>query len=246
MRSKTLSAVCILLPAVFLLSILPALAGDAPEKKAPARITFLTGDASVAAEGKEPVPAKLSMEVRTGDTVATGADSRCEVTLMDGSILRMGENGSHKIARADFKEKKASVAVFSRAGRIWAKVSKTMDKNREFSVGTDKAVCAVRGTVFNVSTDSGQTDISVFEGKVAAAPALPAAGLSSPGKVSAPSSVPGPHAVTMARWVEIVSAMQRLVVKNDGTYSRSDITEDQVREDPWVKWNRERDVAAEE
>lgn len=231
---------------VLLLLLLPfaAAAGPASQAGPPARVTFLIGEATVASEGSAPTPAVLFMEVHTGDTLATGEDSKCEVTLADGSILRMGEKGSHRIAAADFSGKEAKVAVISGAGRIWAKVKKSMGKNREFTVGTDKAVCAVRGTAFDVNAGGDATDLSVYEGAVTATPAQILARTSEPGRVAAPTSVPGPHSVSMKQWVEIVSAMQRLVVRADGSYSRSEITEDQLARDAWVRWNRERDAAS--
>ena len=55
-------------------------------------ITFMIGDVFVSHDKTAWVNANLDMKIHQGDQIRTEAESRCEITLEDGTIVRMDEN----------------------------------------------------------------------------------------------------------------------------------------------------------
>ncbi|MBI5846153.1 MAG: FecR domain-containing protein [Deltaproteobacteria bacterium] len=221
----------------------------APRGGAAGTLSFYTGEVMVQAKGAAWRKAGLDAPIYIGDTIRTGADSTAELTLSDGSILRMGANGRHRVEKASFAGKGRVVNVFSTAGRLWVNARTAVGKNSEFKVSTDKAVCAIRGTAFDVNAQAAETTISVFEGRVETWAQVFDRRYSGsakksqdrPEKVAGPSPVAGPTPVTMEKWVQIVAAMQRIRVDAKGGFALSDVAADEAETDSWLKWNRERD-----
>jgi len=136
-----------------------------------AKISALDGTAQVA-RVKTPnswAPIKKGDEIAQGDTVKTGAKSRVELALTDGSVLRLGPDS--KLALQSFvptedpNQRKSSFKLW--VGRAWAKVAKAAGAG-QFEVETRSAVAGVRGTTFrvNAETDSS-TVVRVYAGAVA-------------------------------------------------------------------------------
>lgn len=229
--------VCIgLLLTIFLVS---GLAGaDDTRKAAPAgSVTFMVGEVSIMNTQEKWTPAGIGAPIFEGGAVRTGADSSCEITLTDSSVVRMDQNSEQVIERADFADGK-KISLFARAGRLWLNAKKILSRNEDFSVRSDKAVCAIRGTVFGVDTAADTTKISVYQGQVAASNALPPPAPIKPGP---PYTVKGPYPVTMERWVRIVSEMQQITVDRQGNYKQTDLDIGKEKKDPWVEWNLNRD-----
>ncbi len=199
-------------------------------------VTFLVGEVSIKVDDKQWSPAAIGAPVFQGVSVLTGKDSSCEITLADSSIIRMDADTEQLIEKADFSVER-KVSLFTRAGRLWLNARKIIGRNDEFSVHSDKAVCAVRGTVFRVDTVQEETKIAVYEGKVATWNALP----SPPTSLGPPHPVEGPKPVSMERWVQIVAELQQITVDRQGHYKKIDLDLEKEEEDPWVKWNRNRD-----
>jgi hypothetical protein len=62
-----------------------------------------------------------------------------------------------------------------------------------------------------------------------------------PKPVSGPHPIPGPHAVSLKEWTHIVSSMQQIIIKPDGTASKPFRFSPEADEDEWVQWNKRRD-----
>jgi len=218
-------------------------------------ISFMVGEVMVKSGEGEFVRADFKMNLFAGDILETEDESSCEITMTDGSVIRMDAKSTLEVKIADFSEKGRKISIFARAGRLWFAARKAISRNDEFGVSTDKAVCAVRGTAFAVDAGNKATEISVYSGKVATwaaikaikpPPSLSSAGaslaptpLKAPSEVAGPVRISGPHPVTANEWVAIISAMQRIRIGNKGGYSISDIKKEKM--DAWVKWNIERD-----
>lgn len=225
----------IILTSSFFLALgAPGIAGNSSKA---GELSFLMGDVSIMDKNGEWSPAKFGQSVFQGNSVRTGADSSCEITLADSSIIRMDSNTEQLLEQADFTKKK-KVSLFTRAGRLWLNARKIIGENDEFSVRSDKAVCAIRGTVFRVDARDEDTQIAVYKGKVATWSALPPP----PAKLGPPHPVEGPKPVTMERWVQIVAEMQQITIDRQGRYKMADLDLAREKDDPWVKWNRERDL----
>jgi hypothetical protein len=102
--------------------------------------------------------------LREGDVIQTGADSRVEMSLSDGSTLRLGEN-----AKFEVRVSPPSGRIFTARlwlGEVWAKVHKLL-QDEAFQVETENAVAGVRGTEFTVAAGgAGDNSVRVYSGTV--------------------------------------------------------------------------------
>ncbi len=201
-----------------------------------AQVSFLEGSAVLTKAGQTKTGAKLKRGVRigVGDKISTGAKSRIELTLPDGSALRLGAETELVLdaARFDGKRREA-VGVTVLLGRVWAKAAKAVGAS--FEVQTKNAVSGVRGTSFTVLAQQDSSAIvRVYSGTV---------GVKKKGGPGAPRvQVPGPQEIAKTQWDEIVaSAMKQVKVSALGDLSPAESFEDEGAELEWAQWNQKRD-----
>jgi len=235
----------VLLSAIVLLQATSNLAGE--NASAAGTITFMIGDVYVSGNGSNWEEADFDMPVMDGQQLKTGADSQCEVTLADETIVRMDSDTIQRIERPDASQDAKGKSIFVSAGKVWVNAKKMLSKRDAFKVRTNKAVCAIRGTTLSVDESSAHTRIRVHSGEVATWSSLlkqkkdtP----SGPPVFSKPVPVKGPHPVPMAEWVEIVRALQQITIDSQGGYEKEGFDPDAISDDPWVAWNMQRDQQA--
>ncbi len=207
-------------------------------------VTFMIGDVFVSSTGKDWVAADFDMKIYKDGWIKTGAESRCEITLEDGSIVRMEENSLQCVEKVKTTSGSRKSSILLSAGKIWLNARKILSKTDSFQVRTDKAVCAIRGTQFRVDTDSNHTRISVYAGEVATWSALfdrAEYKANEDAAISKPYTVAGPEPVSMEKWVEIVKAFQQITIDAKGGYKKQDLDIKSLSEDTWVIWNMTRD-----
>lgn len=192
-------------------------------------------------------PAKFKMEVLKGDQIKTAVESRCEVKLNDGSIIRLGENSMFDFAESNLTKYGRQVDASLKRGRIWANVTRSAGASSKFEVKSPTAVCAIRGTIYRMEADS-TTRVAVYDGKVDIGPTndlrqqlqqqqrAPGAPVQIPG----PTQIPGPFQVSLEQWVQLVQGYQ-LEVRNNGRYAKTKIDSVAEASQDWVQWNKERD-----
>ena len=212
-------------------------------------LTFLVGEAFVKRGGQDWSKAEFDMALYTGDKIKTGADSRCELTLITGSVIRMDEHTVQDLEKICLDEKAKEVSLFAGAGRLWLNARKMVSKHDSFKVRTDKTVCAIRGTRLGLDTNKSISRIAVYEGEVEVRGWREILGqVDSEGapatKIKRPVPVKGPHPVTMREWVEIIRALQQITVDAQGEYYKSDLDPRADAADPWIMWNKRRDRLA--
>lgn len=217
-----------------------AAAPHAADRPAPAAtVTFLDGTATRAADGR-PEALAVGSALREGDRIDTGKRTRLELTLADGSVVRLGPRSGAVLETAVFgrtpEERKVSARLV--VGNVWANVAKAVGGEARFEVRTENAVAGVRGTTFRVDAARDRSVVvRVYSGAVAVA------GLPSPEhRADEPRrEVPGPDEVTRDQWERIVTAMMEVRVSAAGApeeprgFALS-------ADDPWETWNRERDA----
>jgi hypothetical protein len=220
-------------------------AADAPRaaEAAAATVTFLDGEATRAAGGKVEKLAQGSA-LREGDEVATQKRTRLELTLADGSVVRLGPLARAKLETAAFgksvEERKVSARLL--VGNVWANVAKTVGGESRFEVRTENAVAGVRGTTFRVDAAHDKSVVvRVYAGTVAVAGGGLPRPEHRPGQAAPRHQVPGPEEVSREQWEKIVTAMMEVRVSAAGEAGepRSFGLE---ADDPWERWNRERDA----
>jgi len=233
--SKNLiSALSVLAACIFTWALVPAGFGAKT-----ARVSHVHGDVFIGATDKGPwQPAKKGLTISADNFIKTGDPGRVELTMPDGSVVRLASNTLFKINQASFPEKEArkfSVRLF--LGKMWAKVTSRIGSPRgTFNAHTPTAVAGVRGTVYNleVAKDTS-TNIWVYDGKIGVGPPVLVEG-------GAKDEIAWPAEVNEKRWAEIILArLQRLYIGADGKPGKP-VSFDPAREkDEWTAWNLQRD-----
>lgn len=110
-------------------------------------------------------PLQRGMVLREGDVIQTGADSRVQISLSDGSTLRLADNAKLALAMSPPAGKLFTARLWF--GAVWAKVHKLL-QDEQFQVETENAVAGVRGTEFVVEAGEASRDhaVRVYEGSV--------------------------------------------------------------------------------
>lgn len=232
--------------------ILAAGAGEAEAAKAAAKVSFLKGSAQVlrgaekhrAGNGYAPdapwKALKTGAKVAVGDAVRTGAKTRLELQVPDGSRVRLGARSELVVDRGHFAEggeRKVSFTLW--LGKVWAKVAKRIGAGSSFEVKTHNAVAGVRGTSFTVVARSDLSSVvKVYAGSV---------GVKKNG-AGAPKStrreVPGPQRIDKKQWEEVIAtAMKQVQITSVGQIKPAEDFVDEGDDLQWAMWNQERDQA---
>lgn len=219
-----------------LMLVLAGLALAAPAQAAEeAEVTLLEGPAQAEPSGKPARALRVGDRLSAGDRIRTGPKSRLELTLPDGSALRLGSATELRLDETRFAGKRReAVSVTVLLGRVWAKAAKAVGAS--FEVQTKNAVSGVRGTSFAVLAQADASAIvRVYAGTVGVkkkggAPGAPRV------------QVPGPREIPKGQWEEIIaSAMKQVRVSALGDLSPAESFFDEGEELEWAQWNQERD-----
>ncbi len=187
------------------------------------------------------------MAVKTGDIIKTKSESRCEITLQDGAIMRIGENTTLQLNEASLKKNSQRVKADLPRGKVWVNLNQAAQGKKDFQIKAPTAVCAVRGTIYRIEADSATTCV-VYDGTVSVGPpalwgktAPKSWRTGPPQQVPGPTQVPGPYAVSLEQWQQIVRGYQ-ITVRADGKFAKSRINDKKDAENEWVIWNKQRDA----
>ena len=196
--------------------------------------------------------AKLNSKVFSKDRIKTGAESRCEVTLIDGSIMRIGEKSDMSFENIKIKDKRLSGSAKLTVGAVWSNLQKLQKSDKAVSIKTPTSVMAVRGTIFRTDAkDDSSTSVLVYQGALDVKlnqemeEKVKSQEVRKPGppqRTSGPKQIPGPYEVTLQEWQRIVAGMQ-INVRKDGKYHSFEFDPAKDAASDWVKWNKERDSA---
>jgi hypothetical protein len=212
------------------------------------KVSFFVGQVKLKSESsKEWKDARINLSVKSGDQVKTEKSDWLEITLRDGSLIRVAEESEVTLAAPNGK----IIAPSIQKGKIWANIKKLGQRNYDFEVTSATATAAIRGTIFRMDELDSNTVVSVYDGKVAVGPGedlksqYKAGGKTLERKeVSGPQEVAGPYEVSLMDWVNVVKG-QRINIKRNGKFAQEKIDmKSEVSSDDWVKFNMERDSIA--
>lgn len=241
---------------VILLSTGESLAAKAPAAGVAGKVTFLKGAAQHGAAEKGPFkPLKRNDSVREGEFIKTAAGSMLEVKLADGSIMRLAPNSQLKVglATAGAEADKNQGQHKLTAGKMWAKITKSIGNESKFSVRTENAVAGVRGTTFRVNAEEdGSTVVKVYEGAVAVSNG-PLVEKAASGEKKGPidfknrKQVEGPKEVTLQEWEKICGKMMGIKVAANGEQAEpaaftAENDAANAEDSEWVAWNTTKDT----
>jgi hypothetical protein len=113
------------------------------------------------------VPLVPGMELRAGDRILTGKDSRILVRLSEGSVVKLGENGTLHLAelRPSKELFRAALQVLEGAFRFTTDVAAKARK-REVSVRVEQVTIGVRGTDFWGRSRAERQIVCLIEGAI--------------------------------------------------------------------------------
>jgi hypothetical protein len=99
-------------------------------------------------DGKR-TPLVPGMELRAGDRILSGMEARIVVRLSEGSVVKLGENGTLRLAELELSREifRAALEVLQGAFRFTTDVAAKARK-REVNVRVDTVTIGVRGTDF--------------------------------------------------------------------------------------------------
>jgi hypothetical protein len=113
------------------------------------------------------LPLVPGMELRAGDRIITGKDSRVLVKLSEGSVVKLGENGRLVIAEVQPAKElfKAALQVLEGAFRFTTDVAAKARK-REVSVAVEQVTIGIRGTDFWGRSRAERQIVCLLEGAI--------------------------------------------------------------------------------
>ena len=207
-----------------------------------AQVTYLEGTAQVRAAGQIHWRAlRLGDRVGQGDALRTGSAARLEVTLSPRRQIRIGP-ASLLLLETLREQGGLDARLRLQAGRFWASLRRGLSRQEKerFAIATPASTIGVKGTRFGVDFDqkTETMQVAVVEGQVAVDGA--------PREIEAPRQVPGPREIAPPReisreqWSRLVSQGKKLVVRAGDAPRVADLMPED-RQDPWMRFNLERD-----
>ena len=201
------------------------------------------------------------MPIHEKDIVKTLAKSRCEITLVGGGKLRIGENSELEITEANVKPMEKNFGATLKKGNVWVAAKAAFGEKKNVAVRTPTAVAAIRGTKYRANAGAAESQVLVYEGKVdintpenlanmrrddvqqrqQQQGGAPTFSLRPVQTMQAPTQVAGPFEVTLEEWITLVEGMQ-INLRADGKYHMFEFDKDADAQDPWVQWNNEQDT----
>ena len=144
------------------------------ERKVSAFVSSYSGVVAVANSAGNTL--SLTGELNSGDTIIVGTGSTALLHISDGSELSLGSTTSETklelstLVYNDDNNLASKVSLLLSLGEVWVEAPHLRTETNsasDFSIQTDSALAAVRGTVFGMSRDTlNKTNISLASGKL--------------------------------------------------------------------------------
>ncbi|MCK9364131.1 MAG: Ig-like domain-containing protein [Syntrophales bacterium] len=153
--------ISVIMSLLALLTVFTSFAQAAPV----AKFTSIEGNVDVTPPGKAAVKANMGDPLNVGDIIRTKSKSKCEITFMDGSILRLAESSRLRVTEFSQEKEKRNATIDLFRGKV-QNIVKAASNQSKYEVHTPTAVCGVRGTQFYTYYQSGVSGAVVTEGTV--------------------------------------------------------------------------------
>jgi hypothetical protein len=117
-------------------------------------------------DGKR-LPLVPGMELRAGDRIISGKDARVVMKLAEGSVVKLGENGSLRLAEMNASKElfRAALQVLEGAFRFTTEVAAKARK-REVNLRVEQVTIGIRGTDVWGRSRAERQIVCLFEGAV--------------------------------------------------------------------------------
>ncbi|MGQ9617168.1 MAG: FecR family protein [Spirochaetota bacterium] len=112
--------------------------------------------------------AELDMELPQGTIVRTGKNALCEITLYDGSTIKISSGSVFQIESVTYEaETGKKTGKFKLVfGKVRAKVEKLTTTDSKFEISSGTSLAGIRGTSFGVFFDGLKSQVLVFSDSV--------------------------------------------------------------------------------
>ncbi len=121
--------------------------------------------AAMAMQNALPRPLKVGDAILAGDVLSTGKGARLEVTMIDDTVLTLGEKGVLVVSEYAMGAR-PNAALRLLQGAFSAATSKiTQSADASFLVNTEVATIGVRGTTFWGGVLDGEFQVAMLDGK---------------------------------------------------------------------------------
>ncbi len=162
MKTKRLFAIPIGVVILLALMALPASAAVV------GKFTSLEGSVDITSTGKDARPAATGDPVAVGDFIRTKSKSRCEITYLDGNIIRLAEASRLRVTEYSLEKNNQKLDLLR--GKVQSIVKTAAEvtgvaKGGRFEVHTPTAVAGVRGTNFFTYYQAGVSGATFKEGR---------------------------------------------------------------------------------
>lgn len=155
-------------------ALLLGLSSAAANAASDAIVQAVQSPAWLSRDGKK-LPLAIGAVLRKGDDVSTGVDSRAQLRLADGSVVKLGENAnlrieSLEVVRGARRLLRSTLKVLEGAFRF---TTSTLDKtrfNREVDVEFTTATAGIRGTDIWGRNFGDREVVVLIEGKISVTP----------------------------------------------------------------------------
>lgn len=117
--------------------------------------------------GGRKTPLVAGMELRAGDRITTGEGSRVLMKLAEGSVVKLGENGTLRIAGIEPGKEvfRAALEVLEGAFRFTTDIL-SRSRKREVSVTLERVTIGIRGTDFWGRSRAERQVVCLIEGAI--------------------------------------------------------------------------------
>jgi len=130
-------------------------------------VEVIQGQVIVNLGGQEKtLSAPLNQEIEKEAVLTTAAGSQANIIFPSGSIARLDENTTVKLADFGEGDQSISIKLQLEGGNLWSRVQRLADKETNYEVETSNTVAVVKGTSFNVFYGEGKTKLEVISNKV--------------------------------------------------------------------------------
>jgi len=208
-------------------------------------VTIIKGDVSKQIVSGNWHGVKEREKILTGERVRTFESSLAEIIIHQTQTIRLGPETTVDFKKVFADGEKTISNLDLMEGDLWAEMDK-LDDDSSFEINSKLAHATVRGTIFSLHADKGKTTLNVYRGSVevngqqkqhpSTASTHHPREVSGPKEVAGPNEIPGPKEVSLKEWIQIVHAMQQIVIRQDGSWQVRDIAQREQQQAEWQKW----------
>ena len=125
-----------------------------------ATVTSVDGTAELSSDGQKWQPINASTQLKEGDSIRTGIDSRAVLVLSDGSIARLGSESSIKLVSLSTKE----VKIEHLTGTVYSRV--VSNSERKYVITATETTYEALGTAYLTIETEKESGVQVYESSV--------------------------------------------------------------------------------